>query len=131
MTSDKAVTSSASIAAERRLIIAQELEDLSGRLFSQKLDPSGSLLYIPFPNWIEIYDTQTGNLRARLALPSQLLDIYDAFAVDESFALRHPRALWSAAACCRFRWTRACSRLEFLHLGSRRSGLVHRGGLLP
>jgi hypothetical protein len=60
------------------------LSDLAAQMSSEKFDPSGAWVYVPFSNYIDIFDANTGNLRLRLALPATLQSIWDAFAVDET-----------------------------------------------
>lgn len=45
---------------------------------------SGSLLYSPFPQGIDIFDAQHGDLRERIYLSEQIPRIQEAMAIDET-----------------------------------------------
>jgi hypothetical protein len=50
--------------------------------YLEKMNDSGSLLYVPFPNTVDIFDVAHGILRRRVTLRGQIPQIVDALAID-------------------------------------------------
>jgi hypothetical protein len=61
-------------------LVAAEVEGILGL----KMHPSGSLLYVPLVNAIDIMDTSTLNLRRRVALADQLAPVVDPLVISET-----------------------------------------------
>ena len=53
-------------------------------VYGQKLNSTGSLLFQPLTNGIDVIDGTTGLLKFRVALPLQAANVYDALTMDET-----------------------------------------------
>jgi hypothetical protein len=56
----------------------------TSNVFNEKLHPSGSLLYVPQDDGVDIFDVHRGRLVLRVALPVQIPVTLDALAIDET-----------------------------------------------
>jgi hypothetical protein len=59
-----------------------EVQDVSA-VFGQKFLSSGSLLFQPLVNQVDVIDTNTGRLRHRVSLPISISNAFDATILDE------------------------------------------------
>jgi len=59
-----------------------EIQDVSA-IFGQKFLSSGSLLFQPLTNQVDVIDSNTGRLRHRVSLPITISNAFDATVLDE------------------------------------------------